>query len=93
MPHSWRFSEDEPLHSLEFFLEENHDESEPEKEFVSKLFKKLKTLGCERIFGLHRLHRRSDLEGFETNYLKERANITKFLPTPSVEEEGSIKVV
>ncbi len=57
------------------------------------MFETLKTLGCERIFGLHRLHRRRDLEGFETTYLKERANITNFLPKPAVEDEENIKVV
>jgi hypothetical protein len=53
----------------------------------------MKTLGCERIFGLHRLHRRRDLEAFETTYLKERANITKFLPKLTDDDDDYIKVV
>jgi hypothetical protein len=80
-------------HPFEFYLEEKHDKSEPEKEIASKSFEKLKTLGYERTFGLHLLHRRRDFEGFETTYLEERANITKFFPTPAVKDEENIKVV
>ncbi len=93
VPHTWRFSEDGTLHPFEFYLEDKHDKCEQDKEIVRKLFETLKTLGCERIFRLHRLHRRRDLQGFETTYLKERANITKFLPKPSVEDEENIKVI
>ncbi len=93
VPYTWRFSENGIPHLFEFYLEEKHDKSEPEKEFASKLFEKLKTFGCERIFGLHLLHRRRDLEGFETTYLEERANITKFFPAPAVKNEENIKVV
>jgi hypothetical protein len=50
----------------------------PKKGFVSKLFETLKTLECERIFGLRRIHRLCDLDGFKTTVLKEHSNITKF---------------
>ncbi len=43
------------------------------------MFETLKSIGCEKIFGLHRIHRNSDLDGFESTVLKERANITKFM--------------
>ena len=82
IPHTWRFSEDGDIHPFEFFLDENHDESKPNKEFVSRLFEKLKTLGFEKMFGLHRIHRLSDLDGFETTIPKERANITTFISKP-----------
>jgi hypothetical protein len=61
-------------------LDDKPDETQPEKNFVSKLFESLKALGFESMFGLHRLHHRSDLDGFESTVQKERANITKFMP-------------